>query len=179
MIDAAAALPDVAARALVIDVVQRRLVRLEDLAHWVETRQSYGRVRLRRALQEAAAGAWSLPEADLAVLLQSSSVLTTAWLNPELTDERGRRLTTPDVWFDDVGMAVMVHSREFHAGVLQWDATVTADADLSGSRIVVVGVTPEQLSRDPRSVLRRVESHYLTARESGFRPRVVARPRPG
>ena len=97
-------------------------------------------------------------------------------LNPALKDMQDKRLTTPDVWFDDVGMAVMVHSRQFHSGSLQWDATVTDDSDLSGCRIVVVGVTPEQLARDPRSVLQRIESHYRFARESGFRPAVIATP---
>src|SRR6478672_1659837 len=110
VIDAAAVLPESRARTLIIDVVRRRLVRLDDLAHWVEVRQTYGRVRLRRALQEAAAGAWSVPEADLAALVHTSRVLPTVWLNPGLTDENGTRLTTPDVWLDDVGMAVMIHS---------------------------------------------------------------------
>jgi hypothetical protein len=81
------------------------------------------------------------------------------------------------VWLDDVGMAVMVHSRRFHSGSLKWDSTVTEDGDLSAHRIVDVGVTPEQLTRDPRSVLRRVEAAYLLARQSGFRPEVVATPR--
>ena len=98
-------------------------------------------------------------------------------LNPELKDLTERRLTTPDVWFDDVGMAVMVRSRAFHSGALQWDATVTDDSELSSYRIVVVGVTPEQLAKDSRSVLQRIESHYETARDSGFRPAVVATPR--
>ena len=178
VVDAAAVLPEPSARALVIEVVRRRLVRLDDLTHWVEVRQTHGRVRLRRALQEAAAGAWSVPEADLAALVRSSRVLPTALLNPGLEDESGVRLTTPDVWFDDVGMAVMVHSRQFHAGVLQWDATVTDDSELSSYRIVDVGVTPEQLAKDPPAVLRRIEDHYATARRSGFRPPVVATPRP-
>jgi hypothetical protein len=177
VIDAAAVLPESAARELMIDVVRRRLVRLDDLSHWVEVRQTHGRVRLRRALLEAAAGAWSVPEADLAALVQTSRVLPTAWLNPGLEDEAGTRLTTPDVWFDDVGMAVMIHSRQFHAGVLQWDATVADDSELSSYRIVVVGVTPEHLAKDPPSVLRRIENHYARARRSGFRPPVVATPR--
>ena len=178
VIDAAAVLPESRARALIIEVVRRRLVRLDDLAHWVEVRQTHGRVRLRRALQEAAAGAWSVPEADLAALVHTSRVLPTVWLNPGLADENGTRLTTPDVWLDDVGMAVMIHSREFHAGALQWNATVVDDSELSSHRIVVVGVTPEQLAKDPASVLRRIENHYVTARRSGFRPSVVATPRP-
>ena len=72
------------------------------------------------------------------------------------------------MWFDDVGMAVMIHSRQFHAGTLQWDATVTDDSELSSYRIVVVGVTPEQLTKDPRAVLRRIESHYVRARAVRF-----------
>jgi hypothetical protein len=162
-----------------IEVVRRRLVRLEDVTHWVEARETRGRLRLRAILQEAAAGAWSVPEADLAALVQSPKVLPAPMLNPELKDLAERRLTMPDVWFDDVGMAVMVHSRAFHAGTLQWDATVVDDSELSSYRIVVVGVTPEQLAKDPRSVRQRIESHYGTARASGFRPAVVATPRVG
>jgi hypothetical protein len=80
------------------------------------------------------------------------------------------------VRLDDVGMAVMVHSRRFHSGSLKWDSTVTEDGDLSAHRIVDVGVTPEQLTRNPRSVLRRVEAAYLLARQSSsdrrsWRPR--------
>jgi hypothetical protein len=179
VVDAAAVLPDDRARGLVIDVIRRRLVRLDDVTHWVEARETAGRPRLRSIVREAAAGAWSIPEADLAALVRTSTILPTPMLNPELKDVAERRLTTPDAWFEDVGMAVMIHSRQFHAGVLQWDATVTDDSELSSYRIVVVGVTPEQLTKDPRAVLRRIEGHYLTARASGFRPAVVAMPRAG
>jgi hypothetical protein len=179
VIDAAAVLPEPEARALVIDAVRSRKVRLDDLSHWVEARKTTARPQLRRILLEAAAGAWSVPEADLAAVIRASRVLPAAMLNPELRDLDGRRLTTPDVWIDDVGMAVMVHSRSFHAGSLQWDATVVDDSELSSYRIVVVGVTPEQLARDPRSVLQRVEAKYLTAKRTGFRPAVVATPRLG
>jgi hypothetical protein len=56
---------------------------------------------------------------------------------PGLVDLEGRRLTTPDVWFDDVALAVMVHSREFHAGVLDGEATVLGDDDLESAGAVV------------------------------------------
>ena len=88
---------------------------------------------------------------------------------PGALGPRGKRLTTSDMWFDNVGMAVMVHSRQSHAGVLQWDATVDAAADLSANRVVVIGVTPTALARDPPAVLRRVETAYLTARRTGAR----------
>ena len=122
VVDAAALAPDESGcRALLIEAVQRRLVRLDDVSHWIDVRRPNGKVRLRRALAEAAAGAWSLPEADLARLLSESSTLPAAWLNPELHESDGGRLTTPDLWFDDVAMAVMVHSRKYHAGLLDWE----------------------------------------------------------
>jgi hypothetical protein len=178
VVDAAAqATDDSECRALLIAAVQRRLVRLDDVSHWIDVRRPNGKARLRRALAEAAAGAWSVPEADLAALLSRSSMLPAAWLNPELRDRDGRRLTTPDLWFDDVAMAVMVHSREYHAGVLDWDATVERDSDLSACRVVVVGVTPDAIARDPTRVRRRIETAYVTAKGSGLRAEVVATPR--
>ena len=99
--------------------------------------------------------------------------------DPELRDAEGRRLTTPDLWFDDVGMAVMVHSRQFHAGLLDWQTTVTDDGDLSSCRVALIGVTPEGPTRDPRAELRRIEGAYRRARASGFRPDVRATPRSG
>ena len=86
-------------------------------------------------------------------------------------------LTTPDLWLDEVGMAVMVQSQRFHAGVLHWEATVESCDDLSASRVIVIGVTPTALERDPAAVLARIETAYLTARRSGMRAPVTAVPR--
>ena len=98
------------------------------------------------------------------------------WLNPELRVADGGRLTTPDLWLDDVAMAVMVHSREFHSGVIDWESTVERDSDLSACG-VVVGVTPGAIARDPARVLGRIERAYATALRSGRRADVVATPR--
>jgi hypothetical protein len=99
------------------------------------------------------------------------------WANPELFDASGRRLTTPDLWIDDVAMAVMVHSRLFHGDVLDWDSTVDRDSDLAAARVVVIGVTPQAIQSRPAQTLRRVESAYLEARSAGVRPGVTAKPR--
>jgi len=74
-------------------------------------------------------------------------------------------------------MALMVQSRQFHAGVLDGDETVASASDLSAVRVVVVGVTPSALSRYPRGELRRFEAAHLTARASGVRAPVRAAPR--
>jgi hypothetical protein len=178
VVDAAAAAPTAAdTRAIIIGAVQQGLARGEDLAHWIEVRQTRGRRLLRSALDEAMSGVWSLAEGDLVTLLRSSTLLPEPMANPLLEDRHGRRLTTPDVWFDDVGLAVMVHSREFHAGPFQWEQTVESDSDLSALRIPVVGVTPASISRRPQRVLERVEDAYREAAASGFRPDVTATPR--
>lgn len=175
VVDAAADARDpAAARALIISALQRRLVRLDDVQHWVEARRPNGRLVLRRAVAEAAAGAWSVPEADLARLLGRSRSLPPAWANPELTDAQGCRLTSPDLWLDDVGLAIMVHSREYHEADLDWDSTVERDTDLSSCRIIVVGVTPGSIAREPERVLARIETAYAAALASGTRPNVTA-----
>jgi len=178
LVDAAASCPDAAgARALVIDAVHQRVVRLDDVAHWVEARSNHGRRVLRQAVAEAAIGAWSVPEADLLRLITGSSLLPSPWANPAVHDHHGRRLTTPDLWCDDVALAVMVHSRRFHSGVLDWESTVVADEDLRAAGIEVVAVTPASVAAEPRLVVARIEAAY---RRAAARPRpvgVVAQPR--
>lgn len=110
----------------------------------------------------------------MARLLRRSRSLPPAWANPELKDAQGKLLTTPDLWIDDVGLAIMVHSREYHEADLDWDRTVEKDTDLSACRIVVVGVTPGSIARDPGRVLARVEAAHARALISGYRPNVTA-----
>lgn len=87
LVDTAAASPDdFECRAFLIDAVHRRVVRLDDVSHSIDVRRPNGRTRLRRALAEAAAGAWSLPEAELTRLVATSRVLPQPWPNPELSD---------------------------------------------------------------------------------------------
>ena len=171
VVDAAAGCPDqAAARALIIDAVQQRLVRLDDIAHWVEARSNHGRRLLRQALAEAAIGAWSVPEADLLRLVDDSRRLPRPWANPALHDPLGRRLTTPDLWFDDVALAVMVHSRVDHSGVLDWEATVALTRMSRAAGIEVVAVTPASIAAAPEQVLARVGA---ASERAARRPRPV------
>lgn len=179
VVDAAAETPDERqARALVIEAVQRRLVRLDDLEHWVDARGTAGSARLRTVLAEVSAGAWSVPESDLLALVRTSRRLPAPWANPVLTGPGGEDLTSPDLWFDDVGMAVLVQSREFHADGLDWDVTVEQGSDLAAVRVVVVGVTPAALARDPAGQLRRIERAHEAAGRAGSRAPVTATARP-
>jgi len=176
-VDAARAEPTEGARsAILIEAVQRGLADVDDLAEWVHRLRTRDAAVLRRPLEHAASGAWSVPESELLQLVAGSTVLPPAWANPWLERPDGSALTAPDAWFDDVAMAVMVHSRRYHAEADDWDATVESDADLVAAGVVVVGVTPRRIRSDPTAVLRRLERAHLAA-AARPRPAVSARPR--
>jgi hypothetical protein len=161
------------AAAIAIEGVQRGIAGLDDLLDWALRRNRRGSRQVLAALEAAATGSWSLPEHELLALTSTSAALPEAMMNPVLVDPSRRRLTTPDLWYDDVAMAVMVHSRRYHSTAAQWDETVEQDGDLVAVGIVVVGVTPHRLRTDPAAVLRRVEAAYRGAQQRP-RPAVVA-----
>jgi len=122
------------------------------------------------------APAWSRPEALLLAACEKSSRLPVVWANPMLR-LGSEPLTTPDLWLDDVAMAIMVHSRQFHSGELDWDRTVESDSDLTAAGIVVLGVTPNRIYRSLPAVVARIERTYLSA-QARPRPPVTARRQP-
>ncbi|HSF97084.1 MAG TPA: hypothetical protein VLA55_00215 [Ornithinibacter sp.] len=155
--------------AILIETVQRGIATLDDLSEWVHRLRPRDAAPLHAPLAEAASGAWSVPESELLDLVAGSVVLPVAWANPMLTQPSGAALTTPDVWFDDVAMAVMVHSHRYHSQGDQWDDTVDKDGDLVAAGVVVAGITPRRLRERPDAVIARLERAYLASR---------ARPRP-
>jgi hypothetical protein len=177
VVDAARVLPNPDGRsAIVIEAVQRGITTVDDLHEWTLRLRPRDAAPLRGPLQEAAAGAWSVPEAELLDLVATSSVLPTPWANPMVAGPTGIRLTTPDAWFDDVALAVMVHSRRHHGEADLWDDTVDKDGDLVAAGVVVAGVTPRRLRQQPDAVLARLERTYAAARRRP-RPPVQATPR--
>jgi len=160
-------------RALAIEAVQRRLVTLGELVHQLESGPSQGSALMRRALVDVASGAWSAPEAELRSLLASTR-LTEPMLNPALVLPDGTPLISPDAWFDEVGLAVMVHSKEHHSR--EEDFVATIDADVTTSGVVVVGVVPRMIRTAPREVVRRILAGHAVA-ERRARPDILVRPR--
>jgi len=163
------------AQAIVIEAVQRRIVLAESLRHELECGPRRGSSQVRRAVEAAEAGAWSVPEADLLELLSESTVLPPAWGNPVLTSASGEPLPTPDAWFDDVGLAIQVHARTFHARDADWERTVSGNSLLGEHGILVLGVTPASLMADRVAIRERAERAYL-AIQGRPRPQVKAIP---
>jgi hypothetical protein len=97
------------------------------------------------------------------------------WANPVLR-VGALRLPTPDGWFDDVALAVQVHSRQYHSGELDWEKTVSGDGVFAEHGIPLVAVTPRQIAREPPVVLRRIERAYEQASKRP-RPAVIAHQR--
>ena len=117
VIDAArSARSDDEARAVVIEAAQRRLVQLAELEHEVEAGATRNSARARRAVRDVRAGAWSVPEAELLQLCAGSAVLPSVYANPQLEAPDGAVLVSPDVWVDDIAMALMcTHAPSTHA----------------------------------------------------------------
>ncbi|MDO5629333.1 MAG: hypothetical protein Q4G43_13535 [Mobilicoccus sp.] len=136
-----------------------------------------GTARAARAIAAAEAGSWSLPEFVLATAVGRSRRLPDPWLNPTLATEDGHRLLTPDLWFDDVALAVMVHSKRHHARGADWTRTVEADGDLVAHGVHVLGIAPASIFTDVGAAVAKIEAAYRAAR-SGTRPaHVRATPR--
>jgi len=164
------------ATALVVEAVQRGVVRLDDLRHELEAGGRRHSRALRRALATAELGVWSLPESGLIEVLDRSSELPTMMANPVLVTADGTRLPTPDGWLDDVGLAIQVHSLRWHALGADWEGTVSGDTVYLEHGITVVAFTPSRIASDPAWVRQRVERIHATL-QTGPRPTVTARPR--
>lgn len=159
--------------ALVVEAIQRNLTTIEEVAEWCYRIRPRDAAKVLPALETAALGVWSVPEADVLDLMDSSLVLPEVMTNPQLVDATGRRLITPDLWLDDVAMAVMVHSQQFHANGEQFIDTIDRDAELVAAGVMVLGVTPTGVRRDPATTLQRIEAAYAAAQQR-VRPAVRA-----
>lgn len=162
------------AAAIVIEAVQGELVTVAQLVHEVEAGARRGSAHVRRGVELAAAGAWSAPEAELLELCASSPLLPHVWPNPQLRRADGGALVSPDAWLDDVGLALMVHSKRHHLRDAEWRSTVERDGELQEAGVVVLGFAPSSIAREPGAVLARIERTYARLVESGHRRADVA-----
>jgi hypothetical protein len=154
--------------ALVSEMVHRDLVTLADLEIELDDGSRRGSALLRAALRPITSGARSAPEADLVGLLTAEAIPSVLY-NATLVDEHRRFVAIPDVWLDDVGLAIEVDSVEHHAGVGGFAATVRRTSRYAAAGVLVLSVLPADLRDHPGRVLREVRAARKAA---------AARPRP-
>jgi len=161
-----------AVRAMVAEVVQRRLATVDELATELKAARRNGSAALRRAVAEVAAGTRSLPEAELRGALSESTVLPAIPWNPRLVTTGGAALPTPDGWLDDVGIALEVDSREYHLSPDDWERTMARHNLLAQHGALVMHFTPSQIRHAPSEVRRTVEQAYVERLAAGGRASV-------
>lgn len=162
-----------ATAAIVLESVQKGVATVDQLLCENLALARQGSLTTRLAIEAAALAAWSVPEFNLYDLLSVSPLLPELWLNPTLMTNDGRRLVTPDGWYDDVGMAIMVHSRRHHAYGDRLERTFADDSSLVSVGVPVLQLTPRDIRDSPDNVRALVERAYLTHRQRP-RPDVVA-----
>lgn len=148
VVDAARALSELAdVRALVLGAIGRGVVSRPELQRELELGARGGRALVQRALRDAAAGAASAPEAELADDVGAAArqgLLPPFLLNPELRCD-GRLVGRPDGWLLGCGVGWEVDSRRHHAADDAFDATLARHDRFAGHGLTLLHVNPRRL----------------------------------
>ncbi len=154
--------------AISAEAIQRGRCTWEQLRSELDDGPMRGSAHLRAALTALRSGAHSVPEADVAGLLEGAGV-PAVMLNVRLVTAGGVFVAVADVWLDDVGLAVEIDSVTHHAGAEGFARTVRRNSRYASAGVLVVTVLPADVRDRPRWVLDQILRARLEA---------AARPRP-
>jgi hypothetical protein len=129
-------------RGLVLGAVADDLVTAEELAALLAGEPFNGTALLRQAINDAADGAASPPEAEMADALRGCR--QPFLLNPELWID-GRLVGSPDGYFLGLGAGWEVDSRERHEGDESFDETLSRHTTFGGHGLVLAHPTPKRI----------------------------------
>lgn len=152
-------------RALVLEAVQRRTVRLPQLEEELPAAAKAGTALVRRAVRDGQAGCRSAVEAELRDIVMRSKILPKILWNVPVFDRSGYPVGTPDGWIEEVDLVIQVDSREYHAEGLGGEDTQRRDNRYDRAGIPSVEFTPWRIRNEPAQVLREMEETYLEWRE--------------
>lgn len=152
------ALSDV--RAVLSEVVQRRLTTVGRLAHALAREPVAGSALSRRVLGELGAGCLSVPEMELRDLVLTRPALASGvvWNHP--LDVRGRRLVADACW-PAVRVVVEVDSIAHHGLGDGPEHTSRRRAALVAAGWRVLSVSPRRIREEPLRVLAEIEALVL------------------
>jgi hypothetical protein len=154
-------------RAILAEVVQRGRCTPAELNAELAAGNGRGGALPRAVLREISDGVRSVAEAN-ARRLALRSGLPAPWWNARLYDASGRFIAMPDAWFDDVGMAWEIDSREWHLSPADYDRTMDRRSAMMAEHVVVMHTQPSKLGRRGPEVLAELRSNHRHAR---LRPR--------
>lgn len=163
-----------AVRALVFEVVQRRLTTPAALEREHLQSQTRGSRFVRLALAEVFGGARSVPEGDV-----RRAFVEAGWdrllFNPVLETLEGQFIACPDVYDPETGVCLELDSREFHFDVASWEATMARHARMTSHGLAVLHAPPSRAFRDMAGLVAEVAA-AIAVRRDHPRPRVQVRP---
>lgn len=142
-------------RGVVLAAVADGLASTAELRQLLDREPRNGTALVRRALRDAATGAASPPEAELADGLRGCRLPFV--VNAELR-LHGRPLGFPDGYFVGLGAGWELDSRTHHEEADALEATLHRHTVFGAAGIALAHVTPRQLRRDPAGVVAAVLS---------------------
>ncbi|WP_246632089.1 hypothetical protein [Pseudonocardia nigra] len=161
-------------RSAIAEVVQRNRCTPAQLHAEVEAGSGRGTKLPREVLTEISDGVRSVAEANARALVRRSALPAPMW-NVKLYDRAGRFLAMPDAWFDDVGLAWEIDSKEWHLSPEDYERTLDRRSTIMAEDIVVMHTQPSKLELHPTRVLDELRRNYRNAARSP-RPPVYAIP---
>jgi hypothetical protein len=151
--DTARGLSDLAeVRALVIGAIQKSRCPVELLSRELRLGPVRDSAKLRRVLDEAAAGVRSIVEAEFRDLIRRAR-LPEPLYNPDLYTRDGIFIARPDAWWPEPGVAAEVDSREFHLSPAGWERTQRRHEEMTRHGIFVLHFSPRRIRTDPAAVV--------------------------
>jgi hypothetical protein len=109
-----------------------------------------------------ATGILSSPEGDLMDLINWSD-LPTPLYNPRLF-LNGHFLALPDAWWEAVGVAVEVDSREYHFDEAAWNETMRRHDRMTAAGLRVLHVSPARIRSEPDWVIENIRKTLASGR---------------
>jgi hypothetical protein len=146
-------------RAMVADAVQRNICSIDDLVSELRLPRLRGTAIPRRVMHEVGAGVRSVAEAWARTLVRRSHLPEPAW-NVLLRSRTGRLLGVVDGWWDEIGLAWEIDSKEFHLSPADYEETLTRHSRLAAAGVLVVHTVPSRIRRDPLGVIRELSGAY-------------------
>jgi hypothetical protein len=159
-----------AVRALVFEVVQRRLTTPQALDRERRLGQVRGSRFARLALEEVFGGARSVPEGDVRAAFEGAG-WTRLRYNVTLETVDGRFLAIADVYDELTGVCLEVDSREHHFEVASWEATMRRHGRMTAAGLAVLHVPPSRVTTELEGIVH--EFGLAVAARNGWPPPAV------